>query len=158
MINPKRQYFSNTGIRTQRAFCAAHVKKSYPDFPVPWYKKTRFRQHPKKKDLYLAINSNDRKLIHIRDILATALEKYRPVDDTDMTRIWDIWETAVGRVIALNAKPHAFRDGMLIVHVSSSSWIHQLKFLEKQMTANINTHLDQPLVRQIRFKIGSIHG
>lgn len=106
----------------------------------------------------MATDSNDRKLIHIRDILATALQKYRPVDDTDMTRIWDIWETAVGQVIAQNAKPHAFRDGILIAHVSSSSWIHQLKFLEKQMAANINSHLDQPLVRQIRFKIGSIHG
>lgn len=100
---------------------------------------------------------NDRKLIHIRDILTTALQKYRPVKDTDMTRIWDIWETAVGQVIALNAKPHAFKDGVLIVHVSSSSWIHQLKFLEKKMTANINTQLAQPLVQQIRFQIGSIH-
>lgn len=106
----------------------------------------------------MTVDSNDRKLIHIRDILTTALQKYRPVDDTEMTRIWDVWETAVGQVIALNAKPFAFRDGMLIVHVSSSSWIHQLKFLEKQMTANINMQLDQPLVRQIRFKIGSIHG
>ncbi|MBG0778690.1 DUF721 domain-containing protein [Desulfotignum balticum] len=101
--------------------------------------------------------SNNRKLIHIRDILATALEKYRPAKDTEMTRIWDIWETAVGQPVAMNAKPHAFRDGVLIVHVSSSSWIHQLKFLEKQMTANINAHLDQPLVQQIRFKIGSIY-
>lgn len=101
--------------------------------------------------------SNNHKLIHIRDILATALKKYRPVQDTEMTRIWDIWETAVGQPIALNAKPHAFRDGVLIVHVSSSSWIHQLKFLEKQMTANINTQLDHSLVQQIRFKIGNIY-
>jgi predicted nucleic acid-binding Zn ribbon protein len=63
----------------------------------------------------------------------------------------------VGQPVAMNAKPHAFRDGVLIVHVSSSSWIHQLKFLEKQMPANINAHLDQPLVQQIRFKIGSIY-
>ncbi len=75
---------------------------------------------------------NDHKLIHIRDILNTALQKYRPVKDTDMTRIWDIWETAVGQVIALNAKPHAFKNGVLIVHVSSSSWIHQLNFLESR--------------------------
>ncbi len=101
--------------------------------------------------------SDNRKLIHIRDILAAALEKYRPAKDTDMTCIWDIWETAVGQPIAQNAKPHAFRDGVLIVHVSSSSWIHQLKFLEKQMVSNINTQLDQPLVQQIRFKIGSIY-
>lgn len=100
---------------------------------------------------------DNRKLIHIRDILATALEKYRPARDTEMTRIWDIWESAVGQPVAQNAKPHAFRDGVLLVHVCSSSWIHQLKFLEKQMVSNINTHLDQPLVEQIRFKIGSIY-
>jgi predicted nucleic acid-binding Zn ribbon protein len=111
----------------------------------------------KKQDMPVTRKDNDHKLIHIRDILTTALRKYRPVKDTDMTRIWDIWETAVGQVIALNAKPHAFKDGVLIVHVSSSSWIHQLKFLEKQVTANLNTQLDQPLVRQIRFQIGSIH-
>jgi predicted nucleic acid-binding Zn ribbon protein len=60
---------------------------------------------------------DDGKLIHIRDILSSALEKYRPAGDTDMTRIWDIWETAVGQVIALNAKPRAFRDGVLITQL-----------------------------------------
>lgn len=96
------------------------------------------------------------KLIHISDILNAALGKYRPAMDTQMTRIWDIWDDAVGKPIAMNAKPDSFKDGILIVNVSSSSWIHQLKFLEKDMILNINKHLDQLLVNQIRFKIGKI--
>ena len=96
------------------------------------------------------------KLIHISDILNTALGKYRPASDTQMTRIWDIWDNAVGKPIAMNAKPDSFKDGILVVNVSSSSWIHQLKFLEKEMMLNINKHLDQPLIKQIRFKIGKI--
>lgn len=100
---------------------------------------------------------NDHKLIHISDILKTALKKYRPAGDTDMTRIWDVWDTAVGRPIAMNAKPDTFKDGVLIVNVSSSSWIHQLKFLEKQIISNINQHMESGLIRQIRFKIGNIH-
>ncbi len=100
---------------------------------------------------------NDHKMIHISDILKTALEKYRPAKDTEMTRIWDIWDTAVGRPIAMNAKPDTFKDGVLIVNVSSSSWIHQLKFLEKQIISNINQHVGACLIRQIRFKIGNIH-
>ncbi len=102
-------------------------------------------------------NDNNGKLIHISDILTRALGKYRPAMDTEMTRIWDIWDAAVGSPIAMNAKPDAFKDGVLSVNVSSSAWIHQLKFLEKEMISNLNNHLDAPLINRIRFKIGKIH-
>jgi len=98
-------------------------------------------------------NSN---LIHISDILKSALGKYRPAMDTEMTRIWDIWDDAVGKPIAMNAKPDSFKDGILMVNVSSSSWIHQLKFLEKEMILNINKQLEHISIKQIRFKIGKI--
>jgi predicted nucleic acid-binding Zn ribbon protein len=105
----------------------------------------------------VTIRKNDHKLIHISDILKAALEKYRPAMDTEMTRIWDVWDSAVGQPVAMNAKPDSFKDGVLIVNVTSSSWIHQLKFLEKQLISNINKQMDSCLVRRIRFKIGRIH-
>ena len=96
------------------------------------------------------------KLIHISDILNSALGKYRPAKDTQMTRIWDVWDTAVGKAIAMNAKPDSFKDGILFVNVSSSSWIHQLKFLEKEMILNINRELGREAIKKLRFKIGNI--
>ena len=99
----------------------------------------------------------DSKLIHISDILGSALGRYRPARDMDMTRIWDIWDCAVGRPVAMNAKPDAFKDGQLTVNVSSSAWIHQLKFLEREIIATLNKQMDKDIVRQIRFKIGKIH-
>jgi len=97
------------------------------------------------------------KLIHISDILNSALGKYRPAKDTHMTKIWDIWDSAVGKPIAMNAKPDSFKNGILFINVSSSSWIHQLKFLEKEMILNINKQIDMTIVKQLRFKIGKIH-
>ena len=96
-------------------------------------------------------------LVHISDVLNSALGKYRPAKDIHMTRIWDIWDDAVGKPVAMNAKPDSFRNGILNVNVSSSSWIHQLKFLEKEMVLNINKHLGKKTVTQLRFKIGKIH-
>ncbi len=110
------------------------------------------------KDIFKLDKKNKSNLIHISDILNSALVKFRPTQDTWMMRIWDIWEAAVGKPIAMNAKPDSFKDGILIVNVSSSTWIHQLTFLEKEMILNINHHLDQPLVKKIRFKIGKILG
>jgi len=103
-------------------------------------------------------NEQDKgKLIHIGDILNRALGKYRPAMDTAMTGIWEIWDQAVGAPIAMNAKPDAFKDGILSVNVSSSTWIHQLKFLEKEMISNLNTQLGTSIISSIRFKIGKIH-
>jgi len=104
----------------------------------------------------LTKKNKNSKLIHISDILKSALGKYRPAMDTEMTRIWDIWDDAVGKPIAMNAKPDSFKDGILMVNVSSSSWIHQLKFLEKEMILNINKQLEHISIKQIWIKIGKI--
>lgn len=96
-------------------------------------------------------------LIHISDILNKALQNFRTDDDIHMTRIWDTWEEAVGEPIARNAKPYAFKDNILIVHVSSSAWMHQLSFLEKDMLANLNRQITPVTIKHIRFKIGKIH-
>ena len=109
------------------------------------------------KDRIMVDNDNRKnKLIHISDILNAAFSKYRPAMDSDMTRIWDIWDQAVGRPIAMNAKPDSFKDGILRVNVSSSAWIHQLKFLEQEMVQNLNRQLESDAVKEIRFKIGKI--
>lgn len=96
-------------------------------------------------------------LTHIGDILAKALPKYRPAQKNEITMIWDIWDLALGNPVAQNAKPDSFKNGLLQITVSSSVWIQQLKFLEKEMIANLNTQLNTPLITKLRFKIGKIH-
>ncbi|MCP3898513.1 MAG: DUF721 domain-containing protein, partial [Desulfobacteraceae bacterium] len=94
---------------------------------------------------------------HISNILDTTLKNYRPKSDMEMTRIWDLWGEAVGDEVAKNAKPAAFKEGTLIVNVSSSVWIQHLKFLEKDMISNINHILNKKLVKKVRFKIAKLH-
>lgn len=95
-------------------------------------------------------------LIHISGILGNALNAFRPETDVHMNRIWNVWGQAVGEPIARNAKPHALKDGILIVHVESSAWIHQLSFLENDMRASLNSRITPSHVSEIRFKIGKI--
>lgn len=96
-------------------------------------------------------------LTHISDLLSKALSKYRPPQETEITQIWEIWDLALGTPIAQNAKPDTFKNGQLQLIVSSSVWIHQLKFLEKEMITNLNERLNTPLITRLRFKIGEIH-
>ena len=102
-------------------------------------------------------NSKKGNLTHISDILGQTLNSYRPKSDIEMTRIWHYWAKAVGNEVAKNAKPALFKDGILIINVSSSVWIQHLKFMENDIISNINQLVNKKLVNKIRFKIAKLH-
>ena len=45
------------------------------------------------------------KFVHISNILADVLNKYRREGDIGLVQVWRIWDNIVGDVIAQNAKP-----------------------------------------------------
>ncbi len=94
--------------------------------------------------------------VHIGEILQTALRECRPQADGELIRIWHLWEEAVGEAVAENTRPAAFKGKLLIVHVSSSPWTHQLQFLKQDILRKVNAALGKNLVADIKFKIGPL--
>jgi predicted nucleic acid-binding Zn ribbon protein len=96
------------------------------------------------------------KFEHIGSILTDVLKTYRKDADGELVQIWQVWDEIVGEVIAQNAKPAAFKGKILIVHVSSSTWVHQLQFLKKEMIAKLNNAFGKALIDDLKFKIGKL--
>jgi len=96
------------------------------------------------------------KFEHIGNILADVLKSYRRESDADLVRVWQVWDRIVGDVIAQNARPAAFKGKILLVHVSSSAWIHQFQFLKKEMIEKLNEALGKALIDDLKFKIGPL--
>jgi predicted nucleic acid-binding Zn ribbon protein len=92
---------------------------------------------------------------HISGILSGLLNSFRPETEQGMLRIWRVWDRIVGEDIAGNARPAAFKGSVLLVHVTSSSWLYHLRFLKKELVTRLNDDLGQPLVSDIKFKVGS---
>lgn len=97
-----------------------------------------------------------KKPVHIADVLKNALAAYRTEGDTELVRIWKLWDGAVGHAVAENTRAAAFKGNLLIVHVSSSPWIHQLHFLKQELIEKVNRALGKNLVADIKFKIGPL--
>lgn len=95
--------------------------------------------------------------IHIANIIDGVLQQYGSRPGYSLNAIWRLWDEAVGETIAQNARPAALKDSLLIVHVSSSSWIHQLQFLRNDLIDQLNTALQKPLITEMKFKIGPIN-
>ena len=96
------------------------------------------------------------KFVHISSVIGDVLKKYRHETDAELMQVWQIWDDIVGTVIAQNAKPAAFKGRILLVHVTSSAWVHQLQFLKKEMIAKLNEALGKSLIDDLKFKIGPV--
>ena len=99
---------------------------------------------------------NSKNFIEIGAVLDKVLHQYRPKSDQEILKVWDVWPVAVGQVIAANARPAAFKGDILLLHVSNSSWLHQLRFMEKELIEKINRAIGGERVRSIQLKIGPI--
>ena len=104
------------------------------------------------------MNADDKKAggaVHVGRILTGLLKQFRPEAEQGMLRIWRVWDRVVGADIARNARPAAFKGSILLVHVTSSTWLHHLQYLKKDLLVRLNEDLGQTIVGDIKFKIGS---
>ena len=92
----------------------------------------------------------------IGSILNRVLKECRNGSDDELIRVWELWDGVVGETISENARPAAFKGKILLVHVSSSPWIHQLQFHKKDIIRNLNESMGKPLIEEIKFKIGPL--
>lgn len=93
---------------------------------------------------------------NLGDVLDKIIPQYRPATDQYLLRVWDLWEQAVGADIASHARPAAVKAHTLLVHVSNSTWLHHLRFQERDMMVKLNRALGREEIRCIRFKIGPV--
>jgi len=104
------------------------------------------------------MNADDKKAggaVHVGGVLPGLLKQFRPEAEQGMLRIWRVWDRVVGADIARNARPAAFKGSILLVHVTSSTWLHHLQYLKKDLLVRLNGDLGQTIVGDIKFKIGS---
>jgi predicted nucleic acid-binding Zn ribbon protein len=93
---------------------------------------------------------------HIGSLIGDVIKDIRPESDSEMLGIWTIWGQAVGEAIAVNARPHAFKGGLLMVNVAGSVWAQQLQFQKNNLIRKINSALGKDLVADIRFRTGKL--
>jgi hypothetical protein len=101
-------------------------------------------------------NKRKAEFVHIGRLIDDVLKTYRRESDGGLIQVWQVWDGAVGDVIAQNAKPAAFKGRILLVHVTSSTWVHQLQFLKKEMIAKLDQALGKSLIDDLKFKIGPL--
>ncbi len=70
--------------------------------------------------------------------------------------ILGVWNEIVGESVAEHSQPRSIRNRILFVDVSHSTWMQQLQFLKPTLLDQVNAFLREPLIQDIRFKLGKV--
>ena len=89
----------------------------------------------------------------ILDKTLKALEIDVPLKNYSMLGAWN---EIVGESVAVHSQPRSIRNRILFIEVSHSTWMQQLQFLKPTLLEKINHFLGEPLIQDIRFKLGKI--
>ena len=68
----------------------------------------------------------------------------------------EIWTGIVGEEIGVATRAERLRDGILFVATRSSVWAYELTFMKEEIIRLLNERIGRPLVRDIRFKVGTV--
>lgn len=90
------------------------------------------------------------------DVLNTMLSKLVSPERLQEYRVWDVWEAAVGRLVARKAQPSKIQRGKLFVTVSNSAYLQELQFYKTRIRDAVNQRLGAPVVKDIFFVLGRI--
>ncbi len=63
-----------------------------------------------------------------------------------------LWARIAGRNMAQHSQPASFASGMLTLATDSAAWTTQLRHMSKEILAEINRFLGQPIVKKLRIK------
>lgn len=120
------------------------------------YKTRKMPDHAHTQDLTMTDQKKKTDLTPIKGILTQVLRECRGSFQQDPDLLGQIWDRAVGAAIARNAQPAAFKQRLLVVHVSSSVWLQELFFQKSALIERVNAVAGREILEDIRFKIGPL--
>jgi hypothetical protein len=92
----------------------------------------------------------------IRSILEKTLKNMEIDVPLKTYSILGAWNEIVGESVGVQTQPRSIRNRILFIDVSHSTWMQQLQFLKPTLLEKVNSFLGEPLIQDIRFKLGKI--
>jgi len=66
------------------------------------------------------------------------------------------WAKSAGGNSAKHTRPVDIKDGVLIVHVDSSGWLHQLTMEKMKILSQMRKEMGMDVIKDIKLRIGEI--
>lgn len=92
----------------------------------------------------------------LSSLLEQALARFGLDRRLDDYRVWQAWDEVVGRTISRNAQPVRLDGSRLVVAVRTSTWMHELSLLQREIVPKLNAWMGREVVREIFLVVGRV--
>ncbi|MBN8548583.1 MAG: DUF721 domain-containing protein [Deltaproteobacteria bacterium] len=93
----------------------------------------------------------------IQQVLTSALRKFGLDKDIARYKFVLHWREIVGADVAERTRPECFRNGALVVRVSTSTWAQELSFQKEAILRRLRNFVDaETVVNDVQFYVGDI--
>jgi hypothetical protein len=90
-------------------------------------------------------------VIHVKDIIKTVMGQGPQSDSSWQMYLLANWNTIIGK-LRTKVKLEKIQDDTLVLGVYDSSWMQELYLLSNVLIHTINSKLDKPRIKKIKFK------
>lgn len=90
------------------------------------------------------------------EVLRAILPNVASLERLEEYRVWEVWEEAVGKLVARKAQPSKIQRGKLFVAVSNSAYLQEMQFYKAHIRDAVNKNLGSPVVKDIFFVLGRV--
>jgi predicted nucleic acid-binding Zn ribbon protein len=90
------------------------------------------------------------------EVLRAVLPNLASAERLQEYRVWEVWEEAVGRLVARKAQPKKIQHGKLFVTVGNSVYLQEMQFYKMHIRDAVNQRLGAPLIKDIFFVLGRV--
>lgn len=92
----------------------------------------------------------------VADLLPSLVARLGGQDRATEQRVAQVWDEAVGPMLAKHSRPEGVRGKTLLVRVSNSSYAHELVLLRREILERLTRSLGVTLVEEIRSRVGPL--
>jgi predicted nucleic acid-binding Zn ribbon protein len=97
-----------------------------------------------------------RRAVAISDVVSDIMRKLETGRGSQAEALNAGWARAIGQENLRHAKPVELKDGILIVHVDSSSWIHKLSMEKAKILVKMKNEAGEDVIKDIKLRIGEL--
>lgn len=100
--------------------------------------------------------SGSQQIDPLRRVLSGLIRDRNMEERLDLHQVFLFWEKAVGRDIAVHAKPDVIHGTVLWLVVADSMWMHHLHLQKPLILERINARLQGVSISDLRFRVGDV--
>jgi predicted nucleic acid-binding Zn ribbon protein len=133
----------------------AYFSPGFARSSIPFYRIHNRELKPRTGEMS-GKRKTSKKFIHIGEVLQQTLKSCRRETNETLAALGSYWPDVVGETLGVHSCPAAMKGKQLLVHVSSSVWLQEMRFLKDDLVDAINRLPGGPMVEDIKFKVGKV--